>query len=74
MLNHMTEMEQRIFELFGDRSVQTPELIKAVRQEFDVSEDVAFDAARRVLRLYGTPNLAIAREALDRLDKIIPYI
>lgn len=69
------DMEQRIFELLGDGWMTGQQLAAVITREYDgVSEDEAIAAAVKVIRERGTPRLAEAREALDRVAAAIPYI
>lgn len=64
------EIEQRIFELLGDDDMRAPELIGIVAREFGVTEDAAFEAARKVLKERGTPQHAATKEIIDRLATV----
>ena len=64
------QIEERIFELFGNDYITAPEISATIALEFGVSEDEALDAARKVLRERGTPRRVRIRETVDRLADI----
>jgi len=68
------DIEQRIFELFDGPDTSTGTIVATIVREFGISEQEAFETGRKVLRERGTPNLARAQAALDRMAANIPYI
>jgi hypothetical protein len=70
MHSDMTPAERRAFELFGEPCMRARPLTATVAREFGLTEEEASEIARKVLRQYGTPRLAAAKEALRRLEQI----
>lgn len=62
-------VEDRIFELLGEDK-DAPEIIDTVMAEFGLTWDEAKEMGLKVIRERGTPRLARAREAIDRLGRI----
>jgi hypothetical protein len=60
------DIEDRIFELLGERLV-AGEVLDRVVEEYGVQRSGAAGLARKVIRERGTPNLAIARRHIERL-------
>lgn len=65
MANDGTDIEQRIFELLGEPNT-TPQIARELGMTFEEAHPLVM----KVLRERGTPNLAAARRAIDRLDAI----
>lgn len=63
------DIEDRIFELLGERLVPD-ELLDRVVEEYGVQRSAARELTRKVIRERGTPNLAIARRHIERLRHI----
>jgi hypothetical protein len=74
MKERQMDMEDRAFELFGERGLTDDERIAILAREFGATHRAAFDTARKVLKERGTPNLAAAREALARVEAVLPYL
>jgi hypothetical protein len=64
------DMEQRIFELYGGPDTRPRTIASTIMREFGLTEDEAYQAARKVLRERGTPRTARARKALDEARAI----
>lgn len=61
--------EDRIFEMLGEDK-DAPEIVDAVVAEFGLTRDEAREMGLKVIKERGTPRLARAREAIDRLGEI----
>jgi hypothetical protein len=66
------DIEDRVFELLGDR-MASDELLEQVVDEYGVSWNEAVAIARKVVSERGTPNLAVARRHIRRLGATRVY-
>jgi len=62
-------IEDRIFELYGER-ITSDVILARVVAEYGISHSEAVAVARKVIRERGTPGLAAVRRHIERLGQI----
>lgn len=73
-MRRQLDIEDRIFELFGEAGLMNSERVTIVVREYGVTRSEAWDALTKVFEERRTPNLVAIRAAIERMGESIALI